>query len=108
MSTCSSYDQRAACCMGTRERDRCDCGGDQSKCDFYPEIREKHRKTPAKKQSGQIDLKINIDDEQLQDTADMLKEINDNRPNITVRNNENVYVTINYFNEPAKEDETRE
>lgn len=24
-------------CLGTREQDRCDFGGDKSKCDFYPE-----------------------------------------------------------------------
>lgn len=28
-------------CFETRERDACSCGGDQMKCDFYPEIREK-------------------------------------------------------------------
>ena len=28
-------------CWGTRERDECSCGGDRSKCDFYPEVREK-------------------------------------------------------------------
>ncbi len=27
-------------CWGTRERDACSCGGDQTKCDFYPEIRK--------------------------------------------------------------------
>ena len=27
-------------CFGTREREECTCGGDHSKCDFYPEIRE--------------------------------------------------------------------
>ena len=27
-------------CWGTRERDRCFCGGDRTKCDFYPEIQE--------------------------------------------------------------------
>lgn len=30
-----------AVCIGTREQDACSCGGDQMKCDFYPEIREK-------------------------------------------------------------------
>ena len=30
-----------ACCNGTRERDECSCGGDRTKCDFYPEVREK-------------------------------------------------------------------
>ena len=28
-------------CNGTRERDKCSCGGDRTKCDFYPEVREK-------------------------------------------------------------------
>jgi len=27
-------------CYGTKEMERCNCGGDRSKCDFYPEIRE--------------------------------------------------------------------
>ena len=27
-------------CLGTREIDRCNCGGDKSKCDFYPEKRK--------------------------------------------------------------------
>jgi hypothetical protein len=28
-------------CWGTREQDICSCGGDKTKCDFYPEVREK-------------------------------------------------------------------
>lgn len=28
-------------CWGTKERDECSCGGDRTKCTFYPEIREK-------------------------------------------------------------------
>lgn len=28
-------------CWGTRERDECSCGGDRTKCDFYPDVREK-------------------------------------------------------------------
>lgn len=31
-------------CYGTKERDECSCGGDRTKCDFYPEIREKANK----------------------------------------------------------------
>ena len=27
-------------CLGTKEIDRCDCKGDKSKCDFYPEKRK--------------------------------------------------------------------
>lgn len=50
-----------------------------------------------------LDIKVNVDDEELQDMANILKEINDTKPNITIRNNQNVYVTINNFNEPEKE-----
>jgi len=32
-----------------------------------------------------------------------IKEATDIKPNITIRNNQNVYVTINYFNESEKE-----
>lgn len=28
-------------CWGTREQDICSCGGDRTKCDFYPDVREK-------------------------------------------------------------------
>lgn len=27
-------------CLGTKEIDRCNCGGDESKCDFYPKKRK--------------------------------------------------------------------
>ena len=27
-------------CLSTKEIDRCNCGGDESKCDFYPEKRK--------------------------------------------------------------------
>ena len=49
-----------------------------------------------------INLDINVKKEQLDDTIDELKELNDTRPNITIRNNKNVYVTINYFNKEAE------
>lgn len=51
---------------------------------------------------GGINLDINVNKEQLDDTIDELKELNDTRPNITIRNNKNVYVTINYFNKEAE------
>ena len=28
-------------CNGTKERDVCSCKGDETKCDFYPKVREK-------------------------------------------------------------------
>ena len=51
---------------------------------------------------GGINIDINVNKEQLDDTIDELKELNDTRPNITIRNNKNVYVTINYFNKEAE------
>lgn len=50
-----------------------------------------------------IDIDINVNKEQLDDTIDELKELNDTRANITIRNNNNVYVTINHFNTTHKE-----
>ena len=34
----------AGVCWGTKEIDECSCGGDRTKCDFYPEVREKAKK----------------------------------------------------------------
>lgn len=48
-----------------------------------------------------IDVKVNR--EEVDDTIQELKEAGDNKPNITIRNNNNVYVTMNYFNETEKE-----
>jgi hypothetical protein len=31
-------------CWGTAERDACSCGGDKSKCDFYPSVRKEEKK----------------------------------------------------------------
>lgn len=31
-------------CLGTKEIEICGCGGDESKCNFYPERRKKSRK----------------------------------------------------------------
>lgn len=55
------------------------------------------------RQDESINFKIEVDDEKLQDTVDILKEVNDSKPNITIRDNVNVYVTINNFNEPERE-----
>jgi hypothetical protein len=42
------YDAEVSVCWGTKERDRCSCGGDRIKCDFYPEVREKAKKEKNK------------------------------------------------------------
>lgn len=31
-------------CLGTKEIELCNCGGDESKCDFYPDKRKKSKK----------------------------------------------------------------
>ena len=38
--TNSSYWHEYGVCLGTKEQDRCSCGGDESKCNFYPEKRK--------------------------------------------------------------------
>ena len=48
-----------------------------------------------------IDIKVNR--EEVDDTIQELKEACDNKPTIIIRNNNNVYVTMNYFNETEKE-----
>lgn len=58
MKMCDCYEQRmrsfVVCgseyelygvCLGTKECDMCSCGGDESRCDFYPEKRKKAIKT---------------------------------------------------------------
>lgn len=38
------HDVEVGVCWGTKEADECTCGGDSTKCDFYPELREKAKK----------------------------------------------------------------
>lgn len=48
-----------------------------------------------------VDIKVNR--EEVDDTIQELKEACNDKLNITIRNNNNVYVTMNYFNETEKE-----
>ena len=41
-------------CNGTKERDICSCGGDRTKCDFYPEVREKAFKETKEYKTAQL------------------------------------------------------
>ena len=36
-----AHDVEVGVCWGTKECERCNCGGDRRQCDFYPEVREK-------------------------------------------------------------------
>lgn len=35
------HDIEIGICWGTKECDECNCNGDEAKCDFYPQVREK-------------------------------------------------------------------
>ena len=70
-------------------------------CIFRNKTLEIYNKVGTKIES--IDLDINVNREQLDDTMEELRELKDTKPNITIRNNQNVYVTINNFNETEKE-----
>lgn len=50
------YDIEVSYCNGTREQDECSCGGDETKCDFYPEVRER-----AKVRIGEDSLIVTYD-----------------------------------------------
>lgn len=36
-----AYYETVGICNGTKEREECSCGGDRTKCNFYPEVRDK-------------------------------------------------------------------
>ena len=44
IETNSIFQHTYGVCLGTKEVDRCNCGGDESKCDFYPEKRKEGQK----------------------------------------------------------------
>lgn len=56
---------------------------------------------------GEINTKITVDTEELEDAVDLIEKVGERLssvvPNITIRNNQNVYVTINNFNETEKQ-----
>ena len=39
-----SYYKTVGICNGTKEREECSCSGNKTKCDFYPEVRDKANK----------------------------------------------------------------
>lgn len=55
-------------CLGTKEIDRCSCGGDESKCNFYPEKRkaaEKVLNTAQMWLKAQEDGKAYVNEQQI-------------------------------------------
>lgn len=67
------HDIEIGVCWGTKETDECDCGGDETKCDFYPEVREKALKKQEPKFGGWISVK------------DKLPEVKNNRTEFLCR-----------------------
>ena len=47
---CDCYISEKTSCMGTKELDPCNCNGDKSKCDFYPEVRKESKKSITNRQ----------------------------------------------------------
>ena len=52
------HDVEVGVCWGTKETDECNCGGDETKCDFYPEVRVKAKKE-LKKQK-EIESRVQV------------------------------------------------
>jgi hypothetical protein len=54
---------------------------------------------------NEIKSKITVDTQELEDATDLIEEVGERLnsvvPNITIRNNQAVYVTINNFNQPT-------
>lgn len=59
------------------------------------------------KEIEELKTKISVDTEELEDATDLIEEVGERLhsvvPNIVIRNNQNVYVTVNNFNEPEKQ-----
>ncbi len=57
---------------------------------------------------NKLKLDIEVNKDELEETADTLERIGDAMPNIVVRNNENVYFTVNNFIEKNQDLEYEE
>ena len=55
-----------------------------------------------KKENEKLSFKIDVDDEELQDSLDLMKEAMRDMPDVTIRGNEVVNVTINYHMETER------
>lgn len=56
---------------------------------------------------NEIKAKVTVDTQELEDASDLIEEVGERLnsvvPNIIIRNNQNVYVTVNNFNEPENQ-----
>lgn len=58
--------------------------------------------------NNDLDINVNVKKDGLEDLADTMERIGDAMPNIVVRNNENVYLTINNWINDNKEEQEEE
>ena len=58
-----AHDIEVGVCWGTRECDECHCGGDQTKCDFYPYVRERAKKEVENAKTNSEYIRAMTDDE---------------------------------------------
>lgn len=58
-----AHDIEVGVCWGTRECYECFCGGDQTKCDFYPYVREKAKKEVENTKTNSEYIRARTDDE---------------------------------------------
>ena len=58
--------------------------------------------------NNKIKIDVEVNKDELEETADTLERIGDAMPNIVIRNNQNVYLTINNFSENCKCEEENE
>ncbi len=52
-----------------------------------------------------LDINVNVKKDGLEDLADTMERIGDAMPNIVIRNNQNVYLTINNWINDNKEEQ---
>lgn len=57
------HDITVGVCWGTKEIDECSCNGDRTKCDFYPEVREKAKKDLKKNSTNAVNIRSMNDEE---------------------------------------------
>lgn len=58
-----AHDIEIGVCWGTRECDECSCGGDRTKCDFYPYVRDKAEKEIENTKTNSEYIRAMTDDE---------------------------------------------
>lgn len=70
-----SVNEKYTVCWGTKECEECSCGGDKTKCSFYPEVRKKAKQEIAQNAKSKEHLALLEENEELKKELAALKEI---------------------------------